>query len=182
MQSTSAATPEMRRFRLGLLCNEATLTRARGRRQPTRRRALGSTGHAAVLSRAAPASRPAPFDHDRRMSTVLIDDAVHGRLLITKGAPESVLAACVDVAESARATLDAEFAAGGGLWPSQPAPVPGADTITATDEHDLTLSAISSSWTTQTRCRHIPQATRRPRHHRQGRHRRQCRRRREGLS
>jgi P-type Mg2+ transporter len=53
-----------------------------------------------------------PFDHDRRMVSVLArapDGQVH---LITKGAPESVLDRCVDVPAPARQALAGEFAAG----------------------------------------------------------------------
>ncbi len=53
-----------------------------------------------------------PFDHERRMSSVLVDDAAGRRTLVTKGAPEAVLDRCVDVPPQARAALAAEFAAG----------------------------------------------------------------------
>ena len=53
-----------------------------------------------------------PFDHERRMVSVLVRGA-DGRLtLVTKGAPETVLDRCVDVPVAARAALAAEFAAG----------------------------------------------------------------------
>ena len=53
-----------------------------------------------------------PFDHERRMDSVLVNHAKGGLTLVTKGAPESVLDRCLDVAAAAREALDAEFAAG----------------------------------------------------------------------
>jgi P-type Mg2+ transporter len=53
-----------------------------------------------------------PFDHDRRMMSVLVRDTEGLLTLVTKGAPEAVLDRCVDVPASARAALAAEFAAG----------------------------------------------------------------------
>jgi P-type Mg2+ transporter len=52
-----------------------------------------------------------PFDHDRQLSSVLVD-APGGRLLIAKGAPEAVLARCTEVPAEAQATLDRLFASG----------------------------------------------------------------------
>jgi len=52
-----------------------------------------------------------PFDHERQLSSVLVD-APEGRLLIAKGAPEAVLARCSTVPGEAKATLDRLFAAG----------------------------------------------------------------------
>ena len=135
-----SGTPDDEVFRLGLLCNEATVEDGHAvGGNPLDVALWQAPGTTTVSLSGVHRMSRVPFDHDRRMSTVLIDDAVHGRLLITKGAPESVLAACVDVAESARAILDAEFAAGGRVVAVATRPVPGADTTSAADEHDLTL-------------------------------------------
>ncbi|WP_295695785.1 magnesium-translocating P-type ATPase, partial [Lapillicoccus sp.] len=53
-----------------------------------------------------------PFDHERRMASALVADSHGARRLVTKGAPESVLARCVAVPEAAQETLDRLFAAG----------------------------------------------------------------------
>ncbi len=53
-----------------------------------------------------------PFDHDRRMVSVLVEDRDGTRRLITKGAPESVLPRCVGVSTQATSALQAEFTAG----------------------------------------------------------------------
>ena len=93
-----------------------------------------------------------PFDHERRMVSVLVRAADGTRTLITKGAPEAVLAVCSDVPAEARAALDAEFAAGNRVvavaaktlpdtTPSGAAPS-GATQIGVGDEHALTLAGF----------------------------------------
>jgi Mg2+-importing ATPase len=133
-------TPDPEVFRLGLLCNEATVEDGHAMGSNPLDVALWQAPDTTTVSiTGARRVASVPFDHDRRMSTVLIDDPVHGRVLVTKGAPESVLAACVDVVESARTTLDAEFAAGSRVVAVAIRPAPGTKTATAADEHDLTL-------------------------------------------
>ena len=79
----------------GLLCNEAVVDSSG--------RAEGSTLDVATWQ--APAASPElvadfttldilPFDHVRRMTSVLVRDGDGNTLMITKGAPESVLALC----------------------------------------------------------------------------------------
>lgn len=53
-----------------------------------------------------------PFDHERRMVSVLVRDNQGDLTLATKGAPETVLDRCLDVPSAAREALNAEFAAG----------------------------------------------------------------------
>ena len=53
-----------------------------------------------------------PFDHDRQLASVVTRTPDGARTLITKGAPEAVLARCVEVPEAARATLERLFAEG----------------------------------------------------------------------
>ena len=53
------------------------------------------------------------FDHERRMTSALVRNADGTQTLVTKGAPEAVLAACDDVTAADRATVDAQLAAGG---------------------------------------------------------------------
>lgn len=63
-----------------------------------------------------------PFDHERRMVSVLVRDSAGQLTLVTKGAPESVLDRCVGVPAAARDALEAEFAAGNRVVASPPAP------------------------------------------------------------
>jgi Mg2+-importing ATPase len=83
-----------------------------------------------------------PFDHERRMVSALVGDDAGGRTLVTKGAPETVLDRCVEVPDSARAALEAEFAAGNRVVAVATRAVPGLDTPTPADEHDLTLAGL----------------------------------------
>ena len=52
-----------------------------------------------------------PFDHERQLASVVVRSK-DGLRLITKGAPEAVLARCVGVPESAASVLDGLFADG----------------------------------------------------------------------
>jgi Mg2+-importing ATPase len=83
-----------------------------------------------------------PFDHDRRMVSVLTRDiggAVH---LVTKGAPESVLPRCVDVPTAAREALAVEFAAGNRVVAVATRSMTGERAPTADDEADLRLAGF----------------------------------------
>ena len=83
-----------------------------------------------------------PFDHERRMVSVLVRAADDTRTLVTKGAPEAVLSVCSDVPAAARAALDAEFAAGNRVVAVAAKVLPGASEIGVHDEHDLTLAGF----------------------------------------
>jgi Mg2+-importing ATPase len=52
-----------------------------------------------------------PFDHDRRMVSVLVREGT-ATTLVTKGAPETVLDRCIAVPDQARAALSREFESG----------------------------------------------------------------------
>ena len=53
-----------------------------------------------------------PFDHDRQLASVLVDDPDGRPLVVVKGAPESVLARCDDVPAAAHGALEELFAEG----------------------------------------------------------------------
>jgi Mg2+-importing ATPase len=53
-----------------------------------------------------------PFDHVRRLMSTLVDGPDGARMLITKGAPESLLPRCIEVPSTAQPTLDRLFASG----------------------------------------------------------------------
>jgi P-type Mg2+ transporter len=82
-----------------------------------------------------------PFDHDRRRTTVLVED--HGeRRLITKGAPESVLELCHGVADATRDFLMREFERGVRVVAVASRPADGVEAIGAGDEDGLTLDGF----------------------------------------
>lgn len=127
---------------LGLVCNEAV---------PTGDTAVGGNPLDVALWEAHGASaRPVagfhrlaivPFDHERRCVSVLVGRAGQ-RLVITKGAPESVFERCREVPDEARLVLDREFGAGNRVVAIATRAATGLDTLTAADEHDLTLAGF----------------------------------------
>jgi P-type Mg2+ transporter len=83
-----------------------------------------------------------PFDHDRRMVSVLVRDAAGALTLVVKGAPETVLERCVDVATAAREALDAEFAAGNRVVAVATRSAADPRPPTVDDERDLSLAGL----------------------------------------
>ncbi|MGO4601856.1 magnesium-translocating P-type ATPase [Terrabacter sp. 2YAF2] len=83
-----------------------------------------------------------PFDHERRMLSVVVRDPAGALQLVTKGAPETVLERCVDVRPGTRAALDAEFAAGNRVIAVASRPVATARAPEAADEHGLQLRGL----------------------------------------
>ena len=69
------------------------------------------------------------------------DDRSH-RLIITKGAPESLLERCAGIPAAARAMLDAEFAAGNRVVAVATREAEGRSSITPADEHGLAFRGM----------------------------------------
>ncbi|WP_414685043.1 magnesium-translocating P-type ATPase [Mycobacterium sp.] len=82
-----------------------------------------------------------PFDHTRRATSALVDDA-GSRVLVVKGAPEQVLARCVDVPDAAQRTLETLFADGRRVVAVASKSASRLTSITADDEGDLTLNGF----------------------------------------
>jgi Mg2+-importing ATPase len=83
-----------------------------------------------------------PFDHERRLVSVLVRDRHGTQTMITKGAPEAVLDRCTDVPATTAATLAAEFAAGNRVVAVAIRPAPDLTQLTPADEHDLRLAGL----------------------------------------
>jgi Mg2+-importing ATPase len=83
-----------------------------------------------------------PFDHERRMVSVLVRHTSGELTVVTKGAPESVLDRCSDVPAQFRRALDAEFAAGNRVIAVATRAVDAARQLTPDDEHDLDLVGL----------------------------------------
>jgi len=83
----------------------------------------------------------APFDYERRSMSVLVDDGTH-RSIVTKGAPESVLARCGSVPPAFATLLDAQFASGARVIALATRDAAGTSAIGAGDERDLALAGI----------------------------------------
>lgn len=83
-----------------------------------------------------------PFDHERRMMSTLVAQPDGTRMLITKGAPESVLAHSKAVPESASQTLEREFAAGARVVAVATRPWTGGSQCALADEQNLDLKGF----------------------------------------
>ncbi|MGE5137804.1 MAG: magnesium-translocating P-type ATPase [Gemmatimonadota bacterium] len=130
---------------LGLLCNEAVVTGGQAAGGNPLDVALWESPAAGHHRRALAGYRrlaTLPFDHERRAVSVLVEDPGGHRAIITKGAPENVLARCGEMPESARARLDAEFAAGNRVVAVASRPADGQQQLTAADERDLEFRGL----------------------------------------
>jgi Mg2+-importing ATPase len=83
-----------------------------------------------------------PFDHDRRMTSVAVDSPDGERVLVVKGAAESVLAICSAVPGNASTTLAGLYAEGSRVIAVASRPAAGLASPKAGDEQDLTLSGF----------------------------------------
>ena len=136
------ADPSRDVLRLGLVCNEATTTANR----VVGGNALDTALWESPLSRDIDIGRVerlwvVPFDHDRRMVSVLVDDD-GDRLMVTKGAPESVLACCGEVPEGATQALADLFTNGSRVVAVARRLMDDAVRLDAADERELELAGF----------------------------------------
>ena len=141
LDPAGAQDPEV--FHLGLICNEATGVGSGSIDGNTLDVALWQSpgGVTALAAVGLPGPRRLallPFDHDRQMSSVLVEIDGHVRL-ITKGAPESVLTRCTDVSVGSQAVLTRLFDDGARVVALAERTATASDRIVAEDEHDLNL-------------------------------------------
>lgn len=83
-----------------------------------------------------------PFDHERRMVSVVVRPQDDTLRLVTKGAPETVLERCLDVRPETRAALAAEFAAGNRVVAVASRPLDVERAPRPADERDLRLLGL----------------------------------------
>ena len=83
-----------------------------------------------------------PFDHERRLMSALVESPDGKRVLITKGAPESVLPICRSVPASAPSTVAKLFASGARVIAIGMRPWEGEPTCVQADERDLELAGF----------------------------------------
>jgi Mg2+-importing ATPase len=130
---------------LGLLCSEAEIVDG----DAVAGNALDiALWHAAGRSHPLDAQRVAavPFDHQRRCMSVLVEDRRGERTLITKGAPEAVLARCREAPRSAPPTLARLFGEGRRVVAVATRAGADLDGLTPDDEHDLHLEGFLCFW------------------------------------
>jgi P-type Mg2+ transporter len=132
-------------LRWGLLCTENTTSDGRGvggnpldqalwdsAASVGERRALADHTRLAVL----------PFDHERLMVSVLLRDQRSQLTLVTKGAPETVLQRCLKVPDTARRSLQTEFAAGNRVVAVATRAVADEHPLSVEDERGLHLAGF----------------------------------------
>jgi Mg2+-importing ATPase len=86
----------------------------------------------------------APFDYDRRLASVLVAEPDGRRRMITKGAPEAVLAHCSKLPAGASAQLDRLFAKGARAIAVATGDGAGMDTVAPAQERGLELAGFLS--------------------------------------
>jgi Mg2+-importing ATPase len=83
-----------------------------------------------------------PFDHERRMTSVLVRGTDRSRRLVTKGAPEDVLGRCINTPAGAQELLDEQFRAGSRVVAVAVRDLAEATAIRPADEKNLTLAGF----------------------------------------
>jgi Mg2+-importing ATPase len=132
---------------LGIVCNEADATATGAVGGNPLDAAVLSAPAAAALLRGAPVAGAErlgslPFDHDRRLASVVVrwpDGTVQ---LVTKGAPEALLERCDDVPAAAHGTLDRLFREGARVIAIATRPAGGLVAPAPHDERHLALAGF----------------------------------------
>ena len=83
-----------------------------------------------------------PFDHERQLTSALVVAPDGRQLLVSKGAPERILARCVAVPDGTPDVLDRLFREGRRVVAVASRELPGIRAITAADERDLRLAGM----------------------------------------
>jgi Mg2+-importing ATPase len=141
----AAGAPAARAHLLGLVCNEATTDDAghvmSGNQLDT---ALWEGAPAAIADAAHAWKRVdvRPFDHERRVTTVVADAVDGQRLLIVKGEPEGVLRRCAAPPPTAAQELATLSRAGSRIIALATRSAPGLATVTDADERDLEFASF----------------------------------------
>lgn len=83
-----------------------------------------------------------PFDHTRRMSSVLVADAGGAQKLVTKGSPEDVMARCINIPDQAQALMNVQYDAGARVIAVASRPAEDMSAIGPEDEQALVLAGF----------------------------------------
>jgi Mg2+-importing ATPase len=130
-------------LRDGLLCNEAVVADDRVVGGNPLDRALWESPAARGLTPArAKRLDLLPFDYERRLCSVLVQEDDGKRWVIVKGAPEAVLARSKNLTPAVHAVLDGLFAQGSRVVAVATREADRQTTLTADDERDLDLTGF----------------------------------------
>ena len=139
----TAGAPSQELLRLGLLCNDAVVDEGHVVSGNPLDQALWEAPEAAGIGRSSDQKLAArPFDYERRIASVLVQDGDGKRTVIVKGAPEIVLSRCRAVPEQARSVLDEQFAAGERVVGVATRDATGKTSLSDDDEHELDLAGF----------------------------------------
>jgi len=128
---------------LGLLASDVDLRDE----QPVGGNALDAALYRAPGSAAQPTGdyhrvAELPFDHDRQLSSVVVDLPDGTRTLVTKGAPEAVLTRCIHPPPGVQETLQRQFTAGARIVAVASRAAPGLERLAPADECGLQLDGF----------------------------------------
>jgi P-type Mg2+ transporter len=138
-----AGEPSEQVLLLGLLCNSVVVQDGAPVGGNPLDRALWESPKAAEASvEGWEKVAEAPFDYDRRLMSVLVKGPDGKSLVITKGAPESVLSVCTNVTAAGKKTLDGLFAAGSRVVAVATKEAGGLKAIGPDDEKGLALAGF----------------------------------------
>ncbi len=135
--------PSQAVLRAGLLCNDATFSDGRviGGNQLDQALWQAPGANKADIEHARRLAE-LPFDYQRRLEAVLVDEADSERQIIVKGAPETVIARCTNTPPQAQAVLDGQFAAGSRVVAVATRAAGDRTSLSADDERDLDLAGF----------------------------------------
>jgi len=141
LDATGQSSQEL--LRDGLLCNEAVVTDGQIVGGNQLDRALWQAPAASALA-AVRVQRldTLPFDYERRLASVLVQEDGGSRRVIVKGVPEAVLARSTIVPPRARDVLGGLFAQGSRVVAVATRPADGQTKLTADDEQELQLAGF----------------------------------------
>ncbi|WP_170133280.1 magnesium-translocating P-type ATPase [Arthrobacter livingstonensis] len=83
-----------------------------------------------------------PFDHRRRMTSVLVADVAGNQQIVTKGSPEDVMVLCADVPPQAQAQLNEQYDAGARVVAVATRSAQGMSAIEPADEQGMLLAGF----------------------------------------
>ena len=130
-------------LRDGLLCNEAVVSDGKAVGGNPLDRALWQTPDAGrVGTNGAKQLDVRPFDYERRLTSVLVQEDNGERRVIVKGAPEAVMARSTTLATQAQAVLRGLFAQGSRVVAVATRKADGQTKLTPDDEQDLQLEGF----------------------------------------
>ena len=140
--------PSTRPFLLGLVCNEAEVTDHGPVGGNSLDQALWSApGAASGSTVAVDASHYVrkgvlPFDHERQLASVLVEEPEGSPLLVAKGAPEVILARCEGIPDGAKSILETLFSEGARVVAVATRSAQGVTSLSAADEQRLELAGF----------------------------------------